>query len=87
MKNNIRNPIPLLSIGYSIVQLRGIDSKQLSEDIMKNKYLRLDDDPNQTGYEDTLLPDTVESKKLLSKVYYEVRKINPYLKILDTKIL
>ena len=34
MKNN---PIPLLSIGYSIAQLRGIDNKQLSEDVMKNQ--------------------------------------------------
>ena len=84
MKNNSRNPIPLLSIGYSIVQLSGIDNKQLSEDIIENKHLRLDDDPNQTGYEDTLLPDTVESRKLLSKVYSEVRKVNSYLTILDT---
>jgi hypothetical protein len=81
MKNSF---IPLLSIGYSIAQLRGIDSKQLSKDVMKNKHLRLDDDPNQTGYEDTSLPDTVESRKLLSMIEYEVRKINPYLKILDT---
>ena len=77
-------PIPLLSIGYSIAQLSGIDNERLAEDIMKNKHLRFDDDPNRTGYEDTLLPDTVESRKLLSKVYFEVSKINQYLTILDT---
>ena len=77
-------PIPLLSIGYSIAQLSGIDNERLAEDIMKNKHLRLDNDPNRTGYEDTLLPDTVESRKLLSKVYFEVSKINQYLTILDT---
>ena len=81
MKNS---PIPLLSIGYSTAQLRGIDNKQLCEDVMKNKHLRLDDNPNLTGYEDTLLPDTVESRKLLSMIEYEVKKINPHLKILDT---
>ena len=82
MKNDSRYPLPLLSIGYTIEQLSGIDNKQLSEDVMKNKHLRIDVNPDQTGYEDTLLPDTVESRKLLSMIDYEVKKINPYLKML-----
>ena len=82
MSNNVRDVIPLLLIGYSNVLLKGIDNEQLAKDIIENKHLRLDNNPKKSHYEDTFLPDTVECRKLLSMIDYEVKKINPYLTIL-----
>ena len=72
MSNNVRDVIPLLLIGYSNVLLKGIDNEQLSKDIIENKHLRLDNNPKESHYEDTFLPDTVECRKLLSMIDYEV---------------
>ena len=68
---NTENILPILSLGYNIIQLQGIDNKQLSKDIIENKHISLD-----INYEETVLPDTVESKKLRNMVHDEIMKIN-----------
>ena len=82
MSNSVRDVTPFLLIGCSIVSLEGIDNEQIAKDVMKNKHLRLENDPTTTRYEDTVLPDTTECRKLLSVIDYEIKKINPYLKML-----
>ena len=72
------NILPILSLGYNIIQLQGIDNKQLSKDIIENKHISLD-----INYEETVLPDTVESKKLRNMVHDEIMKINKYFKPYD----
>ena len=75
---NTENILPILSLGYNIIQLQGIDNKQLSKDIIENKHISLD-----INYEETVLPDTVESKKLRNMVHDEIIKINKYFKPYD----
>jgi len=75
---NSDNISPILSLGYNIIQLQGIDNKQLSEDITENKHISLDH-----NYEETVLPDTVESEKLRNMVHDEIMKINKYFKPYD----
>ena len=75
---NTENILPILSLGYNIIQLQGIDNKQLSKDIIENKHISLD-----INYEETVLPDTVESKKLRNMVHDEIMKINKYFKPYD----
>ena len=74
--------LPILSLGYNIIQLEGIDNKQLFKDIIENKDKK--NDPNYKEIvlpdadEETILPDTIESKKLLNMVHNEIMKINKY---------
>ena len=75
---NSSNILPILSLGHNIIQLQGIDNRQLAEDIIENKHISLDH-----NYEETVLPDTVESKKLRNMVHDEIIKINKYFKPFD----
>ena len=69
---------PIFSVGYSIIPLQGINNEQLSRDIMENKHITID-----TNYEETVLPDTVESKKLRNMIHDEIMEINKYFKPYD----
>ena len=80
MNNNIPIMKPIISIGHSIVEIDGIYNEQLSKDILDCENLRLSDDPNDTRYEDTELPDTESMRHLISKIDNEIFKINPYFK-------
>ncbi len=71
-------PLPILSLGYNIIQLQGIDNKQLSKDVIENKH-----NTEWPNYEETVLPDTVESKKLRNMIHDEITKINKYFKPYD----
>ena len=79
--------LPILSLGYNIIQLEGIDNKQLFKDIIENKDKK--NDPNYKEIvlpdadEETILPDTIESKKLLNMVHNEIMKINKYFIAFD----
>ena len=71
---------PIISIGHSIIEMNGIYNEQLSKDILDCENLRLSDDPNDTRYEDTELPNTESMRHLISKIDNEIFKINPYFK-------
>ena len=71
-------PLPILTLGYNIIQLQGIDNKQLSKDVIENKH-----NNEWPNYEETVLPDTAESKKLRNMVHDEIIKINKYFKPYD----
>ena len=73
-----KNVLPVFTVGHSVISLQGVNNEQLSKDIMDNKHITVD-----INYEETVLPDTVESKKLRVIVHDEIMKINKYFKPYD----
>lgn len=53
---------------YSIHQLTGIDNPAIVEQVLAEKDNRRGDDPGDTNYEDSPLPDTPEVRALTSQI-------------------
>jgi len=64
---------------YAIHQLTGIDNDAVVEQVLEEHRNRLVDDPRQTTYEDSPLPDTPEIRALTDQVAAIMRQIDPRL--------
>ena len=65
---------PLLLVGRYTTTLKGIDNKQINEDVLKRKDMKLDDDPGNTIAEDSFYPETEACNKLLKEVDKVIQK-------------
>ena len=65
---------PLLLVGRYTTTLKGIDNKQINEDVLKRKDMKLDDDPGNTFAEDSFYPETEACNKLLKEVDKVIQK-------------
>lgn len=64
---------------YAVHQLTGIDNNAVVEQVLREQDKRLVDDPRQTTYEDSPLPDTPEVRALVDQVAAIMRAIDPRL--------
>ena len=53
---------------YAVHQLTGIDNKAVVEQVMAEQHNRIVDDPRQTTYEDSPLPDTPQIRAITDQV-------------------
>ena len=65
---------PLFLVGRYTTSLKGIDNKQINEDVLKRKDMKLDDDPGNTFAEDSFYPETEACNKLLKEVDKVIQK-------------
>ena len=81
VENVLSNFSPIISVGYSVFDIDGIDNEKISEDVLARKDLKFDDTPGNTFNEDSYLPDTPEIQKLLSIVDEKMKEINPHYEL------
>ncbi len=61
---------------YRTKCIEGIDNESLSKDVLSKSNCRISDDPLQSRYEDTELPNTKNTKDLILKIDSEIYDIN-----------
>lgn len=62
---------------YAVHQLTGINNEAIAEQVLEHQEKRFVDDPRQTTYEDSPLPDTSEVKALTEQVTSLIHEIDP----------
>ena len=61
---------------HTTVHIEGIDNESLSKDVLSKSDCRISDDPLQSHYEDTELPDTENTKDLILKIDSQIYDID-----------
>lgn len=64
---------------YAVHQLAGINNDAVVAQVLEHQDKRLVDDPRQTTYEDSPLPDTPEVRALTDQVTAVIHEIDPRL--------
>ena len=71
---------PIILIGMSRhILLNEVDKKQLEEDVLKERNVKMNFNSNSSSIEDSFLPKTPAVKCLLEKVDNIIKPINKYL--------
>ena len=71
---------PIMLCGKYTTEL-DVDNKQINEDVLKRKNMKLDDTPGNTFQEDSFYPETEACNELIQKVDFVIQnEINPYFK-------
>ena len=72
---------------YAIHQLTGINNAAVVEQVLAERHKRFVDDPRQSTYEDSPLPDTPEVRAVTDQVAAIMRGIDPRLEPAQQTIL
>ena len=62
---------------YAVHQLTGINNETVVEQVLAQQHDRIVDDPRQTTYEDSPLPDTAEVRAITDQVAAIMGRIDP----------